>query len=204
MYRAIGFDYGGVIKGGPDPKFLREACELLGITPEQYVATYYKYNKSLNRGEITWSQLWQRFVTDLGQPDKLEQVKGLFAAAAHKELNPRMLELVDKLRASGFKVGLLSNNPREASEEMHREGLDEHFDVVHISAETGYVKPEPEAFIHFAESLGVAVSELIMIDDSRKSLSTAGEVGFTPITFTGYEDLIRELQNLGVSQPQTS
>lgn len=81
---------------------------------------------------------------------------------------------------------------------MRRQGLEKHFDVFQISAETKLMKPQPEAFRHFAEALGVSVTELVFVDDAEKSLSTATECGFTSILFTGKEDLIGQLQSFGI------
>ena len=64
---------------------------------------------------------------------------------------------------------------------------------------SGYVKPEPKAFNTFIKDLGVAMDELVFIDDSEKSLSTAKECGYTPILFKSYEQLIAALQQLGIA-----
>ena len=66
-------------------------------------------------------------------------------------------------------------------------------------AVTGFVKPVQKAFTHLADELGAPINELIFIDDTPKSLSSALEVGFTPILFTGYEQLLNDLANLGIN-----
>lgn len=114
------------------------------------------------------------------------------------DLNQNVLDLVDKLHNLGYRTGLLSNNSREKASMMRAEGLDSHFDVFHISAETGYVKPEPEAFSYLADELGVDLNELVFIDDSENSLSTAADCGYTPILFESYDQLARELTELGI------
>lgn len=196
-YRAVGFDYGGVIKGDPDPKFLKEICSLLGLSYDEYRIAFYRHNKMVNRGEISWEQLWERFLFDVGQPEKQREVLRLFNKNTHRELNKDMVNLVDRLHSKGYKVGILSNNTKEAATKIRSE-LASHFDVIEVSAETGYVKPEAEAFINFAASLGTKLEEMIFIDDSHKSLSTAKELGYTPIDFRGYDDLIKRLTALGV------
>jgi putative hydrolase of the HAD superfamily len=109
-----------------------------------------------------------------------------------------VLALVDAKRTQSFRDGLLSNNPHEMAAKMRAEGIDKHFDVFHVSAETGYVKPEVEAFENFAKELGVAPQELVFIDDSAKSLSSAQQVGFIPIQYTGYDALVTRLAELGI------
>ncbi len=198
QYKAVGFDYGGVIKGLPGSFFSAGVADLLGITKEQYQEAYFRHNKKINRGEVTWPQLWKLVLTDLGQPNKVDAVMELSNSVFDQAVNQNMLDLVDRIKAKSYKVGLLSNNTIEAGQKMRKLGINKHFDVFHISAETRFVKPEPEAFAYFAQELGILPSELIFIDDAEKSLSTAQECGFTPLLFESYEQLVKELTKLGI------
>ena len=110
----------------------------------------------------------------------------------------QILKLVDKLRANGYKLGLLSNFGHSGAERIRELGITEHFDAFHASGETGYAKPQPEAFINLAKELGVAVTELVYIDDSPYSLSNAEKTGFYPILYTGFGELQVELGSLGI------
>lgn len=200
-YKAIGFDWGGVLNGKPGKFFGESVSGLLGISHEQYKLAYFHHNQKINRGEVTWEQLWGLVLTELGRPNEPELVQKIIAmsdAANADDLNIEMLALVDTLRSNGYKVGLLSNNVADKAALMREKGLDTHFDAFDISIETGLVKPEPAAFEHLADKLGVDISELIFIDDSSASLSTATETGFTPVLFDGYDTLIKELTTLGV------
>lgn len=198
-YKAIGFDWGGVLNGKPGKFFGEAVSELLGIPHEKYLEAYFHHNKKINRGEVTWEELWSLVLTELGQPDKVQTVMALSQEANVDNLNQAVLGLVDGLRAAGYKVGLLSNNTHERAADMRESNLNGHFDVFHISAETGFVKPEPKAFQHLAQDLQVDIKELIFVDDSEKSLSTAGECGFTPILFEHYDQLMTALRQLGIN-----
>ena len=197
--KAIGFDYGGVIKGNPGAIFGAGITNILGVTDEQFYQAYYRHNKAVNRGEITWPTLWKLVLSDLNKFDKFQEVMDLHNQVYNQSLNSNMLELVDTLRKSGYKVGLLSNNTLDEEAKMMSFHLEQHFDVLHVSASTGFVKPEPEAFNTFIKDLGVAMDELVFIDDSEKSLSTAKDCGYTPILFKSYEQLIAALQQLGIT-----
>lgn len=116
--------------------------------------------------------------------------------APKKSNNRPVLDLVDTLRNSGYKTGLLSNNTLEAAEMMRGEGINTHFDAFIVSAEVGMMKPDPSIYALLCQQLSVQPSELIFIDDSKKSLSTAEECGFTPVLFTDYESLVRDLKRL--------
>ena len=195
-YKAIGFDWGGVLNGKPGTVFGQKVAELLGITYEQYLEAYFHHNKKINRGEITEQELWSLVLAELGHPDMVQEVMKISQEFNVDSLNKDVLGLVDKLHATGYKLGLLSNNTHEKAALMREKGLEKHFDVFHVSAETGFVKPDPEAFQHFAKELGITLSELIFIDDAKKSLSTAQECGFTPILFESYDQLVTDLTRL--------
>lgn len=197
-YKAIGFDWGGVLNGQPGKVFGQQMAKLLGVTHEQYLTAYFHHNKKINRGEIDWPQLWALVLGELGKLDKLPKAIALAEATHRLSPNQKVINLVDKLKAAGYKVGLLSNNTDEKAAQIRATSLQTHFDVFHISSETGYVKPEPETFNHFAKALGVKLEELIFIDDAEKSLSTAKECGYTPILFDSYDQLVSELEKLKI------
>jgi putative hydrolase of the HAD superfamily len=199
-YKAIGFDYGGVLAGEPGPEFAANVAKMLGIDINTYRTAYFKFNKQVNRNEISWPELWRLFLEDLGHVDRYEELMHMSNAyhARLRSVKPEMLRLVDRLRAHGYKLGLLSNNTISMAKHIEIEGIASHFDVVHVSAVTQFVKPEVRAFSFFAEKLGVITEDLIFIDDSEKSLSTAQEAGYTPILFQQYDQLLTELSRLGV------
>lgn len=201
--QAIGFDYGGVIGGGgkTGQEFVQEMCRLLNITKQQFNAHYFRINNLINEGEaLNWYAFWKIFLNNLKRPEMIDQVMDL-SSRRTKDLavvvRP-VLDLVDSLRAKGYKVGLLSNNTKESAKQLRAQGLAKHFDVFHISAETGVMKPKPAAFQRFADELEVSLSKMAFVDDSPKSLSTAKECGFTPILFTTYDKLVLQLKTLGI------
>lgn len=202
-YRAVGFDYGGVIGGvgNTGNNFSDMARLLLGVSEDTFAETYFGMNHKINLGEVaTWREFWTEFLDKLGQPEKLDELMVLSDESSRNLLviDYDMLALVDKLRQSGFKVGLLSNTTLEGAQYMREQGLAKHFDAFNASAEIKLMKPNPEAFAKLARELGVRLDELVFIDDGEKSLSTAKECGFTPILFTGRDDLLNQLQLLGI------
>ncbi|TAH33439.1 HAD family hydrolase [Candidatus Saccharibacteria bacterium] len=203
-YKAIGFDYGGVIGGvnAIGTNFKQQVCELLDIDGDTYSNVYFAINHKINLGEIaTWREFWTIFLEKTGKPERLEALMAVNDEAAKnlQIIDSKMPVLIDTLRELGFKTGLLSNTTVEGGEDMRAQGLDKHFDVFHISAETKLMKPDPEAFKRLTDDLGVKLDELIFIDDAEKSLSTAKECGFTPILFRDFDDLVRQLRGLTIA-----
>jgi len=67
-----------------------------------------------------------------------------------------------------------------------------------VSSDIGHMKPSLEAYLLFTKELCIKPDELIFIDDTKKSLSTAKKLGYYPILFTNYSHLILQLKQLGV------
>lgn len=199
-YQAIGFDYGGVIAGRRGQNFNSAVCKYLGITEEQYKTIYFRHNQKVNTGQVNWPKFWKIFLDDLGQPEKLS---GLIEISDRENasltiLNQDVLQVAAALKSNGYKTGILSNNTQENAKIIHSQKLEAYFDVIHISAETGFVKPDAKAFQHLANALSTKLNELVFIDDSQNSLKTAHECGFTLVLFKNVSQLKTDLKQLGV------
>jgi HAD superfamily hydrolase (TIGR01549 family) len=74
------------------------------------------------------------------------------------------------LFSSFFKIGLLTNLPDtiEQNDRITGSGLRKYFDIIGISGEIGYYKPDKKAFDWVAKALNVNNNECIFIGDSEK------------------------------------
>lgn len=199
MITAIGFDWGGVLYSEPGGPLYLKLMDLLNVSLDDYNAAYFRYNKQANSGQITWHELWKSVLTELDKLDFLEQVLALSIESMDKVLDVDILKLVDKLRTNGYKVGLLTNNTSEKAAELRAEGLETHFDAFVVSEEVGLAKPDPAIYRQFAAALDIELRELIFVDDSPQSLSTAEKCGYMPILFKNYQQLIFTLKKLGIN-----
>lgn len=197
-YKAIGFDYGGVV-AGPTGGELREAvCALFNITKEEFRAVYFKHNTVLNDGDMTYDELWTIFAKEIGQPEKTGDLLKLIKEWPTHRKNENVLELAEKLKNAGYKIGMLSNNSLANREIILKGGLEKIFDPLLVSSEIKASKPWPEAYKIFAERMGCRPEEIIFIDDSEKNIVNARELGFAGIVFTDYKSLVIELSKLGI------
>lgn len=201
QYKAIGFDHGGVIEGRPGFQFNQMICHTLDTTQADYESAYFAHNRDSINGElISEIELWTRVLKDLHREDLLQTLTGNIAEykRTNNFINEELLAHIASFRSKGFKTGLLSNNSIEVANRLRDVGQDAYFDSFIISAEVGMSKPDPKIFDYFCNDLGVQMNELIFVDDSPQSLSTAEECGFTPILYTNFDDLVRQLGSLGI------
>lgn len=77
-----------------------------------------------------------------------------------------MERLVGDLRASGVRLGIVSNSEGKLRELLDEMGLGAYFPVVADSGKLGFEKPDRRIFDHVAAELDVATSDLIHVGDA--------------------------------------
>jgi putative hydrolase of the HAD superfamily len=103
-----------------------------------------------------------------------------------EEINQEVIDLVKKLKKKGIKAFVLSNNFKERVV-YYRKNFSEMlntFDDAYFSFETGFVKPESQAFENILEKNGLRADECLYFDDSSKNVASAKELGIEAIEYT--------------------
>lgn len=80
-------------------------------------------------------------------------------------LAPETASALDRARASGWTVGVLTNGDGLQVQKIVRSGLGAHLDGWCLTDEIGYQKPDPEAFRIAAAQLGTTLEGAWMIGD---------------------------------------
>ncbi len=194
--KAVGFDYGGVI--GMHKPIMPRISEIINMPLEELKAIYFQHNKLANVGDISYRELWGIILAQTNKTKYLKEVLDYLVENGKADNNIQVINIIDELRNSGIKVGLLSNNTRSNGVVLREEGLDKHFDVFLISAEIGFQKPDPQAFNVLFEQLEMQPSETAYIDDTEQSLRGASDIGYHSILYKNAEQLRTDLVSLGV------
>ena len=110
---------------------------------------------------------------------------------------PEVLDMIQRARETGIRVGLLSNSWGEGEYDPY-EGydLDAMFDAVVISADTGMRKPEPAIYLIATDELGVQPRECVFADDTAANLPAASALGMATVHFTDAKAAITEISRL--------
>jgi len=99
------------------------------------------------------------------------------------QLYPGVLPLLHDLRASGRRIGLITNGFAET----HREKiaslqLERAFDAVVLADEVGMVKPDPRIFLYACELVGTLPASTVMVGDRYdRDIAGALEAGLATI-----------------------
>jgi putative hydrolase of the HAD superfamily len=108
---------------------------------------------------------------------------------AHR-LEPDVLDLLDRLRGRGLKVGLVSNvfDPPALMRGLFAElGLLERLDALALSTEVGKRKPHPAIFRSALEQAGVQPDEAVMVGDRLlEDVAGAQSLGLATVQATWF------------------
>ena len=106
---------------------------------------------------------------------------------------------IEQLKASGLKVYLLSNYPRDVFT-LHTEcGCFPFLDRVDGRVVSGFVKmvkPNADIYEYLLSEYGLAAGECVFVDDREENVETARALGMKGIVFQGYEQARSELDGL--------
>jgi HAD superfamily hydrolase (TIGR01509 family) len=106
--------------------------------------------------------------------------------------------LLGELSARGVEMHALSNYP-ELYSVMDREvGLSRFVQPTFVSYRTRVRKPDPEAYLGAARTLGRSPADCIFVDDRVTNTRAAEAVGMPSVVFEGAEALRRSLASHGI------
>jgi len=185
MIHHIIFDLGGVIIT-LTPDVARERFRRMGIRDAfELMGTYGHRDIFLQceNGTLSASEFCQRLSERVGREVSFEEAQYGWMGYA-KEVPMHRLHFLDRLRAEGYSVMLLSNtNPFlmkwARSNAFCDEGrpITDFFDHMYLSYELKLYKPDPAFFRYALNDAGIKAEETLFIDDSQTNLDSASSLG---------------------------
>jgi putative hydrolase of the HAD superfamily len=80
-------------------------------------------------------------------------------------LLPDVVPCLEALKAAGYRLAALANQPARTRQTLARDGLDRFFDLYSISEELGFEKPDPRIFAHAIDQAGAEPHLTAMVGD---------------------------------------
>ena len=95
------------------------------------------------------------------------------------------------LKDKGLRLFILSNNFEERASYYndHFPFLQELFDNVYYSWQTGFKKPDPKCFERIFQETGLLPQECIFFDDSERNIEVAQGLGMKAYLFSTLEEM---------------
>lgn len=202
-YTAVLWDFGGVILSSPFEAFNRYEAER-GL-PTDFIRTVNATDPHTNawarleRSEVSPAEFDAVFAAEseaLGHRIPGADVLGLL----HGDIRPEMVDLLDRVKAAGYRTACLTNNvvsdgpPSERSVAL--EAVMSRFDVIVESSKVGVRKPEPRFYEIACELLDVQPAECVFLDDLGINLKPAAAMGMTTIKVLGAAQAIADLERV--------
>ena len=130
-------------------------------TSEKYLLKHYRecevrqherrdYLASAEKTERFWYEIYQKTVLDLnynGEAESLaKKMFKLFRQSKYYCVFPGVVETLERLKARGYRLGLISNYDSSLWQTLDDLKLKQYFDPILISVDVGYEKPHPRIF----------------------------------------------------------
>jgi putative hydrolase of the HAD superfamily len=202
--QAVIFDYGEVLSGPPDPQAHSKLLAISGVPEEIFEKAYWAHRLDYDADILNGQTYWQTVARDSGVGFTAQQIVHLLEVDARMwmNLNPAMMAWVPRIKAAGFRIGILSNMGYGVLEQMLAcfSWLSQ-FDQLTWSCELGVVKPDPAIYLHTIKKLNVKPEQALFIDNLQKNIVGAEEVGLRAALFENVEQLQRDLARRGFPLP---
>lgn len=151
---------------------------------------------AFEHGQITEAEYEKRFFKDRRTFD-LQPLKALFYQ--HFAWLSDTENLLSKLKAAGYEMHALSNYPVWYEMIEAKLKLSRFLSWRFVSCRTGVRKPDPLAYLGAAQSLNVEPKDCLFIDDRKKNIAAAENVGMPAILRTpDFSQLLADLRAHGV------
>lgn len=205
---AVIWDFGGVVTSSPFEAFNRYEAER-GI-PRDTIRRINAADPDSNawalfeRAEIDAAAFDAMFAEEaerIGHAIRGSEVLALLSG----DIRPRMVEALDTIKATGLKLGCITNNVPTghgagmSTSEKKAAAVAEvmtRFDHIIESSKAGIRKPDPRIYAMMCEALTVAPEQCIYLDDLGINCKPAAAMGMRAIKVTGEEQALAELSAL--------
>lgn len=149
------------------------------------------------RGKLTPLEFHKRFEGAVGQSVDFEAL--VVAGSDIFELNTSILPVLDHLKASGYRLVLLSNTCISHFEFIWNQyDVLQRFDDYVTSYAAGAIKPEPGIFECALKKIQCAPEEAFYTDDIPDYIREAKKLGIQGEVFTDTATLMEQLARLGI------
>ena len=211
-YKAIIWDFGGVITASPFEAFNRyEAAQDL---PNDFIRTINAQNPDTN----AWAR-FERSDIDTTEFDTAFRAEAL--AAGHDvpgsdvlallagDIRPEMVAVLDGLKARGYRLACITNNVKTGADETPNPGMAREpkkaaaiadvmarFEMVIESSIEGLRKPDPAIYQLACDKLGLQAHDCVFLDDLGINLKPARAMGMGTVKVLSAAQAIADLAAL--------
>ncbi|MFH1501359.1 MAG: HAD family hydrolase [archaeon] len=199
--KAIIFDMQEVIyKGSLGKAFACKLSDKYNIPFDKIRKVYAETFDGYMTGKESEHDFLKKFVSKLGITFNYKLLSGLFLSAFEEVCSPdkEIIDLIKNLHGK-YDLFIASDHYKEPIEFMHNKyDIGKYFKGMLFSYQLGYRKTSERFFDKILENY--APGECVFIDDTERYIDLGNKIGFHSILFKNNNQLIRELNKLGIKK----
>jgi putative hydrolase of the HAD superfamily len=191
------FDYGRVLAWTQHQEPRAAWERRLGLAPGALTRAVHNEHSwiAAQLGTISIDAHWQEVSTALRlTPADTTALRAAFYAG--DVLNVELVACIERLRAHGLRVGLLSNFSADLRIMLAQQDLLRCFDALAISAEIGLMKPDAAAYQAILAMMQMEAHTCVFIDDVPANVVAAQAIGLHGIVFEDNPSCLAALARL--------
>lgn len=202
MIKAVIFDYGNVISQTQTGDCAVQMEAMTDVPAQVFRTVYDRFRFEFDRGTITGAQMYRQLLEADGYHQQaadmalMEQIARLDMESwrpVHQDVTDWGLSL----KASGLKLGILSNMPTEFLTYYEDEiALFKAAHYVCFSCRVGLIKPEPAIYHDVLKGLEVEPQEAVFFDDMAVNVEAACALGIHGLLWRGLEQAKADFQQI--------
>ncbi|MBY0084943.1 HAD-IA family hydrolase [Brevibacillus sp. M2.1A] len=187
MIQALLFDLDGTLLDSRDA-----VVDAVAFTAEQYAPGHFSREELLARFGESFDDFLAAVATAAGVPDKKEVLQRYFAYVRehheeHVKLFPFVREGLEKLKAAGFAMAIVTNKQREFTlAGLEMAGIEHLFEAIVTVDDVSRGKPSAEPVQKALGALGKRPEQAMMIGDSRYDVLAAVGAGVQSVVLEWY------------------
>jgi len=200
MIKAITFDLDGVYFVNGKANFISNLNKLFNIPEENAKQVFLKsdqMNSQYKCGLISDNQFWSWATKEWQIKATPQELIDLLIKGC--EVNPEVIEVINKVRHNNYKTLICSNNfPARINGLDKRFNFLKNFDAIALSYKVGTPKPDPRIFKELINQSGVKAEEIVFADDNPDNLEGARNLGIKVFLYENFAQFLSKLQSLGI------
>lgn len=195
-FKAVLFDFGGVIADEGFRNGLHEIARLNGLDEEDFAATTREiiHDTGYITGRADEAFFWEILRRQTGIRGSDSHLRGIILKGF--TLREWMLRVIEELRTRGIRLAILSDQTNWLDELEEKLGFFRLFERVFNSYHLGRTKLEKQIFLDVLDTMRLEPGDTLFVDDTQEHVGRAREAGIQVIHYRGKDDFLERLSVL--------
>ena len=200
-FTTIIFDLGNVVLTNDwhfdCPEKDKEFSEAYGISSDEMDQAGNAFWPKYKMGLLTEDEFWELVLKKSGS-NNTDPEKAKLLYLKYQGIIEEMPQLIKKLKKNNS-ICSLTNKGKEWIEFKTRKfHLNDLFDVIITSCHEGIAKPDREIYKILLKKMNIQPQNCIFVDDHKRNLVPAAQLGMKTILFSNQKELEKELRQIGI------